>query len=263
MTTFQAPANVAYAVLGLLYGEGDFKKSILLATNCGDDTDCTAATVGATMGLMGGTASIPEDWKAYIGDRIITCATDASFSKQAKSCTELTERILEQIPAMLLANGYNLKYTDEGECSVNTKQDNSWYSLIEHNARDYKSYFERYKNVSPYSNEFIRGAHEVYQIDYMKEPYISPMGEFKIKVTIYDHHRHPLCSNINLLLPEGWSAEYPKNVFVGHIYNGKNSTEFEVIIHSPEKVKAQNMLTMTFTSSVYPLPYSVPIILLG
>ena len=51
---FEAPSNVAYAILGMLYGEGDFKKSMITAINCGDDTDCTAATVGATMGILYG-----------------------------------------------------------------------------------------------------------------------------------------------------------------------------------------------------------------
>lgn len=41
---FQAPANVAYTVAGLLYGEGDFGRTVCYAVNCGDDTDCTGAT---------------------------------------------------------------------------------------------------------------------------------------------------------------------------------------------------------------------------
>ena len=33
---FQAPANVAFVVLGLLYGKGDFKQSLIYAVDCGD-----------------------------------------------------------------------------------------------------------------------------------------------------------------------------------------------------------------------------------
>ena len=67
---FQAPANVGFVTLGLLYGEGDFKRSLILAVDCGDDTDCTGATLGALLGIMNGMAGIPEDWRAYIGDGI-------------------------------------------------------------------------------------------------------------------------------------------------------------------------------------------------
>ena len=33
---FDAPENVAFVVLGLLYGEGDFGKSLIIANNCGE-----------------------------------------------------------------------------------------------------------------------------------------------------------------------------------------------------------------------------------
>ena len=73
---FQAPGNLGFVTIGLLYGEGDFKKSMITAINCGDDTDCTAATVGATLGILGGEAAIPTDWKEYIGDKIITISVN-------------------------------------------------------------------------------------------------------------------------------------------------------------------------------------------
>ena len=58
---FQAPANIGFVIIGLLYGEGDFKKSLITAVNCGDDTDCTAATLGALLGIMKGIGGLPED----------------------------------------------------------------------------------------------------------------------------------------------------------------------------------------------------------
>ena len=39
---YDAPANIAYIILGWLYGEGDFGKSLCVTVNCGEDTDCTA-----------------------------------------------------------------------------------------------------------------------------------------------------------------------------------------------------------------------------
>ena len=71
---FQAPRNVAFTMIGWLYGDGDFGKSICIAINCGDDTDCTGATLGSIFGIIYGTAIIPEKWRAPIGDGIKTVA---------------------------------------------------------------------------------------------------------------------------------------------------------------------------------------------
>ncbi len=96
---FQAPANVAFAVIGLLYGEGDFGKSICRAVNCGDDTDCTAATVGSILGIMHGASAIPEKWITPIGDSIKNIAINIFGRPQAgllpKDITTLAERVIK------------------------------------------------------------------------------------------------------------------------------------------------------------------------
>ena len=65
-----APQNHGFTILGWLYGR-DFGERLCAAVNCGYDTDCTAATLGATLGLLGGTAGIPAEWSAPVGDRVI------------------------------------------------------------------------------------------------------------------------------------------------------------------------------------------------
>jgi ADP-ribosylglycohydrolase len=101
---FQAPANVAFVVLGWLYGEGDFKKSLLTAVSCGDDTDCTGATLGSILGIIGGYENIPKDWIAYVGDDIITVAIDrGSIWNLPPTCTELAKRTLYMTRQVVLA----------------------------------------------------------------------------------------------------------------------------------------------------------------
>ena len=97
----QAPANVAFTVLGFLYGKGDFKQSLILAINCGDDTDCTGATLGSLLGIMGGMAAIPEDWRAYIGDEIKSICVTNGHGRFPLSCTELTDCVLNLLPTTL------------------------------------------------------------------------------------------------------------------------------------------------------------------
>ncbi|MBO4490185.1 MAG: ADP-ribosylglycohydrolase family protein [Lentisphaeria bacterium] len=93
---FQAPGNVAFTVLGLLYGGGDFGKSICLAVNCGDDTDCTAATAGSVLGILTGAKNIPQEWLTPIGDGILTKTLNRFNLPMPipKTVSELTYRVM-------------------------------------------------------------------------------------------------------------------------------------------------------------------------
>ena len=57
-----AKINSAYVAIGLLYGGGDFTKSIDIAARCGQDADCNPATVGGVLGVMLGYDKIPAFW---------------------------------------------------------------------------------------------------------------------------------------------------------------------------------------------------------
>lgn len=58
--------NLGFILLALLDGNGDFSRSICTAANCGLDTDCTAATTGALLGIMN-PAGIDKKWLFPIG----------------------------------------------------------------------------------------------------------------------------------------------------------------------------------------------------
>ena len=91
-----APLNVGLTIWALLYGEGDFEKSILLAANGGFDTDCTAATVGATLGLILGRAGIPARWADPIGESVFVGPGIIGISAP-ETLPELTRRTLALI----------------------------------------------------------------------------------------------------------------------------------------------------------------------
>jgi hypothetical protein len=58
-----AKINAAYIVIGMLYGEGDFGKSVDISTRCGQDSDCNPASVAGILGTVMGYDAIPEYWK--------------------------------------------------------------------------------------------------------------------------------------------------------------------------------------------------------
>ena len=59
-----AKYNAAYVVLGLLYGEGDFGKTLDVATRAGADSDCNPSTAAGVLGVMFGYDAIPDEWTA-------------------------------------------------------------------------------------------------------------------------------------------------------------------------------------------------------
>jgi len=61
-----AKINGAYIALGLLYGKGDFGRTIEIATRAGQDSDCNPSTAGGILGVMLGYSGIPEAWKSGI-----------------------------------------------------------------------------------------------------------------------------------------------------------------------------------------------------
>lgn len=57
-----AVINSAYVVIGLLYGKGDFGRTMEISTRCGQDSDCNPASAGGILGTALGYDRIPSYW---------------------------------------------------------------------------------------------------------------------------------------------------------------------------------------------------------
>ena len=103
--------NHGIVILALLYGDGDFSKSLMVANTCGWDTDCNSANVGCIVGVMSGLAGIDAgyDWRGSVKDRLYLPTADGG------RC--VSDAVLESIEIVRVAHairGVSHKLPKEG-----------------------------------------------------------------------------------------------------------------------------------------------------
>jgi len=82
-----ARLNGAYIAFGLLFGKGDFGKTMEIATRCGQDSDCNPSSAAGVLGVILGYSKIPDFYKSGIAKIADTKFefTDYSFKDIVKS----------------------------------------------------------------------------------------------------------------------------------------------------------------------------------
>ncbi len=89
-------SNAQIVAIGLLWGEGDFEKSICRAVQACFDTDCNGATVGSIMGMMLGSKALPSKWIDPLNDELETGISGFHFVKisdLARKTVELQDMV--------------------------------------------------------------------------------------------------------------------------------------------------------------------------
>ncbi|MER6346836.1 ADP-ribosylglycohydrolase family protein [Streptomyces sp. NPDC001595] len=82
--------NAAVLTAGLLYGDGDFTRTIALTVRGGLDTDSNGATAGSVAGVLNGARAIPPQWTEPLQDTV----RSAVFGFDGVRISELAERTL-------------------------------------------------------------------------------------------------------------------------------------------------------------------------
>jgi hypothetical protein len=95
-----ARVNGAYVVIGLLYGRGDFGRTLEIATRCGQDSDCNPASAGGILGTMLGWSGIPAVWRDPVRP-----IEDRPFAYTTMSLNKVYETGFVQALEMVRRNG--------------------------------------------------------------------------------------------------------------------------------------------------------------
>jgi len=74
--------NHGLIILGLLYGDSDFNKSMLVVNTTGWDTDCNSGNLGCLLGIKDGLTTFDKgnDWRGPVADRLYQSAADGGRS---------------------------------------------------------------------------------------------------------------------------------------------------------------------------------------
>lgn len=234
---FDAPENVAFVIAGLLYGEGDFEKSICLANSCGEDTDCTCATLGALLGIIHGDSNLPEKWKAPLDDKIATMCIDKTSQGiwVPDTATQLADRIIRNIPGFLGQelcdifgqDGINVIYDKD---TLYCADDKKYLTYINGHGKDEGYTVRELCELSPY---VVRKEYPAFSVsvDYGDSIYFGKSKSKKIKVIV--KNSHTMCQQQWVKI----KAWYPKNVVnlgpdsyklpLNNLYKYKAEAEFE------------------------------------
>jgi len=91
-----AKINGAYIVMGLLYGEGDPDKTIIISTRCGQDSDCNPSNSGGILFTTIGFAGLPDKFKSALDPEGKFSHTPYNFPTLVEVSKKLVRQALER-----------------------------------------------------------------------------------------------------------------------------------------------------------------------
>ena len=248
---WDAPSNIGIIIIGLLYGGNDFSNALCTTVNCGEDTDCTAATLGALFGIIHGIDSIPEKWITPIGRSIKTACLNLGdlgyfgslLPQNVDNLTDRTEAVMCKIAAH---HGLPVEIAAPKPRQVGNLYANS--------------------NILSYINTPAKHCSFPFfdvALEYLDGPAVKPGQSARLQLTIKNKYRIQAGLNIRCYTPEGWSVS-PAREFKLYSCNlpGKNETSVTLELHPPEKAASGSRFVMEITVDGRPNIMLVPVILL-
>ncbi|NLA57714.1 MAG: ADP-ribosylglycohydrolase family protein [Firmicutes bacterium] len=242
-----SPINLAFQTIGWLYGEG-FGDAICKAVNCGWDTDCTGATLGAILGIILGRKNIPEKWVEPLGDEITTNVQKGGIKnlKAPTNLHELTDEVLTMARRVL--SYWNAGVEIGKGCSSSGEPQ---YTFATGWLTDYK----------PNSVSFDLTTLKA-QLIY--EDTAAVVGDAPTRFTLILKNLRPetIRARVNIDLPKGWQLGTPMPVAVD-IPSGSQTVMPLAVTSPPDSIQLTNQGTITVDVAGRPALLGIPLVFLG
>jgi hypothetical protein len=95
-----AKINGGYVALGLIYGKGDFARTLEISTRSGQDSDCNPSSAAGILGVMVGYHRIPDVWKSGIPK-----IADTKFDYTSYSFNGIVKSTMDRALQVIKRNG--------------------------------------------------------------------------------------------------------------------------------------------------------------
>ena len=243
-----SPINLGFQTIGLLYGE-DFGDAICKAVNCGWDTDCTGATVGAIWGIIYGRKSLPEIWTKPLGDAVIVSEGIKNIHVPA-TLDELTNEVCSIGEKVL-------KYFD---APVEISESND-FTNAETILRDLIGDIKCLWNIPPNKIDFDLNSVKV-SVTYLDGPAILPDRENSFLVTIENRRLIPVSGILEVYAPQDWVLKpvAPQNINL----RAKEQAAFKFSVTAAAKsINASNECVVKVLIKDRPRLMRVPVVFVG
>jgi hypothetical protein len=156
-----ATVNSAYVVLGLLYGGGDYTKTLEISARAGQDADCNPSTAGGILGAMVGYDAIPAYWKMGLKE-----IEDMNFKYTQSSLNRVYELSYGQAIENIRRNGGKINGTDV---------------LIKRQVPKAVKWEQSFTGIFPYEKKWIgKNLENEYEFDFTGNAFVIG-GEYKPK----------------------------------------------------------------------------------
>ena len=99
-----AKINAAYIVMGLLYGEGDPDKTIIISTRCGQDSDCNPSNSGGILFTTIGFKNLPDKFKSALNPEGKFSHTPYNFPTLVEVSKKLVRQAVKREGGRMLKN---------------------------------------------------------------------------------------------------------------------------------------------------------------
>lgn len=247
-----SPINTGFQVIGLLYGR-EFGEAICITVNCGYDTDSSGAAIGSYLGIIHGSAHLPERWVAPLGAGISTNESWGGVRQLTDTDRPVPTDLRQLCERLRTAAGHVLaRYgvTTDGEhvvrCTVaDLYADESVAALHARSA-----------TTVPFP-----GTDIAVDVEYGPGPVCVPGVSRRVGTLLTNRRVDPVQVEATLLTPTGWTDPDAQSVTIAP--GASPRLTWHVDIPDASLVEASNVAWLTLRPVGRPVPPAIPVVLVG